>query len=354
MESNARTITLFPSGNTFEVAPGTSILGAAINAGLSLPYNCKTGICRGCRARVRQGVVNHGATDFDYLSEPEREGGYTLLCQASPETDCEIEVEELDDMTGIRPRLVPCRVIGMNRLAPDVMGLRLRLPMNEKMRFLAGQYIDILMDDGGRRSYSIATEPGIEGVVELELHVRQVAGGIFTSHVFTAMKMRDLLRFQGPLGTFFLRENSEKPILMLASGTGIAPIRAMLGYAVRKEIHRKRQITVYWGGRTRADLYLLDELTSLASQNPGITFIPVLSEPTESCGWTGRTGLVHRALIEDSASSLAQMQVYACGAPVMVEAARNDLVKSVGLPEGGFCGDAFLTEADRVRRAPEP
>ncbi|MEM5432753.1 CDP-6-deoxy-delta-3,4-glucoseen reductase [Cupriavidus oxalaticus] len=349
MESTARTITLCPSGNTFEATPGTSILGAAIEAGLSLPYNCRTGICRGCLARVRTGVVSHGATDFEYLSKPERDGGYALLCQATAETDCEIEVDELDDMTGIRPRLVPCRVIGMNRLAPDVMGLRLRLPMNEKMRFLAGQYIDILLDDGRRRSYSIATEPGVEGVVELELHVRNVPEGTFTNHVFTSMKIRDLLRFQGPMGTFFLRENSDRPILMLASGTGMAPIRAMLGYALRKGIHRQRPITVYWGGRTRADLYLLDELTALASQHPGLTFIPVLSEPAQSCAWAGRTGLVHRALIEDCASSLTDSQVYACGAPVMVEAARRDFVRECGLPEQEFFADAFVSEADRAR-----
>jgi len=354
MESNARTVKLLPSGNTFEVTPGANILGAAIDAGLSLPYSCKTGICRGCRARVRHGVVSHGATEFEYLSKPEREGGYALLCQASPETDCEIEVEELDDMTGIRPRLVPCRVIGMERLAPDVMGLRLRLPMNEKMRFLAGQYLDILLDDGRRRSYSIATDPGVEGVVELELHMRRVPGGTFTSHVFDSMKMRDLLRFQGPLGTFFLRENSEKPILMLASGTGMAPIRAMLDYALRKGIHRKRSITVYWGGRTRADLYLLDALTELARETPGVTFVPVLSEPTEACAWTGRTGLVHRAVIDDWASSLAKAQVYACGAPVMVEAARTDFVSEYGLPGEDFFADSFVSEADRLKPAAYP
>ncbi|RQR50012.1 CDP-6-deoxy-delta-3,4-glucoseen reductase [Burkholderia sp. Bp9140] len=351
MEATTRTITLVPSGHTFDVAPGESILGAGIKAGRSLPYSCKTGICRGCRARVRKGTISHGETAIGYLSMPEREQGYALLCQASPETDCEVEVDELDDMTGIRPRVVPCRVIGMSRLAPDVMGLRLRLPMNEKMRFLAGQYVDILTADGRRRSYSIATDPGIEGVVEIELHLRHVSGGSFTDHVFTSMKMRDLLRFEGPLGTFHLREDSTKPIVMLASGTGMAPILAMLRYALRKEIHRTRPITVYWGGRTRADLYLLDELNDLAGQHEGLTFVPVLSDPTTACGWQGRVGLVHHAVMDDCKVMLADAQVYACGAPVMVDAARRDFVEACGLPEQAFFADSFVSEADRVRSA---
>jgi CDP-4-dehydro-6-deoxyglucose reductase len=282
----------------------------------------------------------------------ERESGYALLCQASPDTDCEIEVEELDDLTGIRPRVVPCRVIAMSRLAPDVMGLRLRLPMNEKMRFLAGQYVDILLEGGRRRSYSIATEPGIEGVVEIELHMRNVPGGAFTNRVFTSMKARELLRFEGPLGTFHLREDSDKPILMLASGTGMAPILSMLRYAVRKEIHRTRPIAVYWGGRTRADLYALDELGEIAKANPSVTFVPVLSEPTQSCAWTGRTGFVHRALMDDCVSTLSQSQVYACGVPIMVESARRDFTETCGLPQHEFFADSFISEADRVESTP--
>ncbi|SCK14957.1 CDP-4-dehydro-6-deoxyglucose reductase [Variovorax sp. HW608] len=348
MASTARTITLRPSGNTFEVAPGEPILGAAIHAGLNVPYSCKNGICRGCRARVRDGVIDHCDTSFGYLSQLERDEGYALLCRAHAETDCEIEVEELDELNGIRARVVPCRVLGMDKRAPDVMVLRLRLPMNENMRFLAGQYVDILMSDGRRRSYSIANDPGIEGVIEIELHVRLVPGGAFTEHVFNSMKVRDLIRFEGPLGSFHLRESSDKPILMLASGTGIAPIKGMLAHALRKQIHRKRSITVYWGGRTRADLYLLDELTDLARSNPGLSFVPVLSEPTAACGWTGRTGFVHSALMEDCTASLAGSQVYACGAPVMVEAARSDFVETCGLPEDEFFADSFISEGDRA------
>lgn len=349
MGSTGKTITLQPSGHTFEVPEGSSILNAGIAAGLSLPYSCKTGLCRGCRAHVRSGAVNHGATDLEYLSGDERAAGYALLCQATPETECTIEVVELDELTGIRPRMVPCRVLKRDRLAPDVMRLRLRLPMNEKMRFLAGQYVDILLADGSRRSYSIATDPGVEGVIELDLHLRHVQGGVFTNHVFTSMKERELLRFEGPLGTFYLREASDKPILMLASGTGIAPIMAMVKYALRKQIQSVRPITVYWGGRARADLYLLDELTQLAKSHPGLSVVPVLSEPTPACAWTGRTGLVHRALMEDHPAGLARAQVYACGAPVMVEAARSDFVRQCALPAGEFFADSFLSEADRAR-----
>jgi CDP-4-dehydro-6-deoxyglucose reductase len=222
-----------------------------------------------------------------------------------------------------------------------VMGLR--LPMNENFRFLAGQYIDVLLKEAKRRSYSIANAPKPEGVTFLEVHVRHTPGGLFTDHVFSKAKVRDLLRFEGPLGTFYLREDSDKPIVMVASGTGFAPIKAMCEAAFERDL--KRPITLYWGCRARRDLYMLDVPASWQREN--FKFIPVLSDPTPECQWTGRTGFVHRAVMQDF-PDMSGVQVYACGAPVMVDAARADFGSQCGLPAEEFFADSFLTEADKV------
>jgi CDP-4-dehydro-6-deoxyglucose reductase len=252
-------------------------------------------------------------------------------------------VRELEGMAGIRPRMIPCRVEKLDKPAPDVAVLGLRLPMNENFRFLPGQYIDLLLKDGKRRSYSIAVPPRPEGVTYLELHVRHTPGGLFSDHLFSKAKVRDILRFEGPLGTFFLREDSDKPIVMVASGTGFAPIKAMCEAAFEKNL--SRPVTLYWGCRARRDLYMLD----LPQQwnRPSFSFVPVLSDPTPECNWSGRTGFVHRAVMQDFAD-MSGVEVYACGAPVMVDAARADFGSQCGLPAEAFFADSFLTEADKI------
>jgi len=339
-------VTLQPSGHRFEVAEGQNILQAGLDAGYSLPYSCRTGVCRTCRGTIREGTVDYGMVHPTYLPDSDKAKGYALLCQAKPLTDCGIELKELEGMAGICVRVVPCRVAKMERPAPDVVVLSLRLPMNENMMFLPGQYVDFLLKDGKRRSYSIASKPAVEGVTALELHIRHTPGGAFTDHVFKSMKERDILRFEGPLGTFYLREDSDKPIVMVASGTGFAPIKAMCESALEKGM--KRPITLYWGCRARRDLYMLDVPSSWRHAN--FKFIPVLSDPTPECGWTGRTGLVHRAVMEDL-PDLSGHQIYACGVPVMVNAARADFTATCKLPAEEFFADSFLTEADRMQPA---
>jgi CDP-4-dehydro-6-deoxyglucose reductase len=216
------------------------------------------------------------------------------------------------------------------------MLLQLKLPANERLQFLAGQYIEFLLKDGKRRSFSMATAPHADELIEL--HVRHVAGGQFTDHVFGKMKERDILRFEGPLGTFFLREDSDKPIVFVASGTGFAPIKAIIEHAVHKGI--ARPMTLYWGGRRPKDLYM----DALAKQWP-IKYVPVISEAQPEDAWTGRTGFVHRAVMEDF-PDLSAHQVYACGVPIMVDSARRDFVQKCGLPETEFYADSFTTEAD--------
>lgn len=336
-------VTLKPSGHSFEVEEGKNILQAGLDAGFMMPYSCRTGVCRTCRGTLQEGKVDYGMVHPTYLPDSDKAKGYALLCQAKPLSDLVIELRELEGMAGIRPRVIPCRVEKAERPAPDVTVLGLRLPMNENFRFLAGQYIDVLLKDGKRRSYSIANAPKPEGVTYLELHVRHTPGGLFTDHVFGKLKVRDILRFEGPLGTFYLREDTDKPIVMVASGTGFAPIKAMCESVLDRDL--KRPIILYWGCRARRDLYMLEYAKTF--ERPGLRFIPVLSDPTPECQWTGRTGFVHRAVMHDH-PDMSDVQVYACGAPVMVDAARADFSSQCGLPPEEFFADSFLTEADRI------
>ena len=327
-------VTLQPSGHSYEVGDGKSVLQAGLDAGYMLPYSCRAGVCRTCRATIVEGRVDYGLAHETYLPQSDRAKGLALLCQAKPLTDLTVEVREVH---GVRPRIIPCRVERFDKPAPDVAVLGLRLPMNEQFRFLAGQYIDILLKDGKRRSYSLATKPDANGVTALEIHVRATPGGLFTEQVFTKLKVRDLLRFEGPLGSFYLREESDKPIILLASGTGFAPIRSIIEYALEKKI--SRPMTLYWGGRLKRDLYQMD----IARSWPHVKFVPVISdEPYE-----GRTGFVHRAVMQDF-PDMSGMQVYACGAPIVVESARKDFSLSCRLPAEEFYADSFLTEADKA------
>ncbi|MEA3193218.1 MAG: CDP-4-dehydro-6-deoxyglucose reductase [Betaproteobacteria bacterium] len=333
----AHRITLQPSGHTYEAEEGKNVLQAGLDAGHMLPYSCRAGVCRTCRGTILEGKVDYGLVHDTYLPESDKAKGYALLCQAKPLSDLVIEVHEVK---GVRPRIIPCRVEKLDKPAPDVAVIGLRLPMNENFRFLAGQYIDFLLKEGKRRSFSLATRPDPAGVTALEIHVRHTPGGVFTDHVFEKLKVRDLLRFEGPLGSFYLREDSDKPIVMLASGTGFAPIKAICDYALERKI--ARPITLYWGGRLKRDLYMHE----LAGSWPHVKFVPVLSDEK----WQGRMGFVHRAVMEDF-PDMSGVQVYACGAPIVVESARRDFSQKCRLPENEFYADSFLTEADKAATA---
>ena len=334
----AHRVTLKPSGHSYEVEEGKTILQAGLDAGHMLPYSCRAGVCRTCRGTVVEGKVDYGLAHETYLPQSDRDKGYALLCQAKPLSDLVVEVREVH---GVRPRIIPCRVEKLEKPAADVAVLGLRLPMNENFRFLAGQYIDILLKDGKRRSYSLATKPDTGGVTALEIHVRLTPGGLFTEHVFTKLKVRDLLRFEGPLGSFYLRDESDKPMILLASGTGFAPIRSIIESALEKKLEQKRPMTLYWGCRVRQDLYQMELAQSWV--RPGFKFVPVLSDEK----WEGRTGFVHRAVMEDF-PDMSGMQVYACGAPIMVESARKDFSLQCKLPAEEFFADSFITEAEKA------
>jgi CDP-4-dehydro-6-deoxyglucose reductase len=329
-------ITLKPSGHSYEVPEGQNVLQAGLDAGFMLPYSCRSGVCRTCRGTVVEGKIDYGMVHPNYLPDSDKAKGYALLCQAKPLSDLVVEVREVK---GMRPRIIPCRVERLDKPAPDIAVIGLRLPMNENFRFLAGQYIDFLLKDGKRRSYSLATKPDPGGVTALEIHVRHTPGGLFTDHAFSKLKVRDLLRFEGPLGSFYLREDSDKPIVMLASGTGFAPIKAICELALEKKI--KRPMTLYWGCRLKRDLYMFEVAEKWHA--PGFKFVPVLSDEK----WGGRTGFVHRAVMEDF-PDMSGVQIYACGAPIVIESARRDFSAQCKLPPDEFYADSFLTEADKA------
>ena len=327
-------VTIKPSNHGFTVHDDETILEAALREGFVIAYGCRNGACGTCKGRILGGTVDYGKYQEHALPDAEKRAGLALFCQARALSDLTIECREIGAVRDIQIRTLPCRVQKMEKVGPEVMVLHLKLPANERLQFLAGQYIDILMKDGKRRSLSMANPPHDDAF--LQLHLRNY-GGPLSNYVFSGMKEKEVLRFEGPLGTFFLREDSQKPIILLASGTGFAPIKAIIEHAIYKEI--KRSLTLYWGARVRSDLYM-NELAARWERDHGIKYVPVLSEALPSDHWTGRTGLVHRAVMDDF-PDLSGYQVYACGAPVMVEAAHKDFTSQRGLPEDEFFSDAF-------------
>ena len=334
------TVTIQSSGHAFTVNDGETVLAAALREGIVIAYGCRHGACGTCKGRLLEGTVNYGTYQEHAMSEAEKSAGMALFCQAKPLADLTIQCREIGAaVKGIQIKMLPARVVKMQRAAPDVMLLDLKLPAQERLRFLAGQYIDLLLQGGIRRSFSMANAPRDDGF--LQLHLRDYAGP-FSQHVFGVMKEKDIIRFEGPFGTFFLREESAKPIVLVASGTGFAPIKAIVEHALATGV--ARPMTLYWGCRVRSDLYM-HELAETWHREGKLRYVPVLSEAPASDNWSGRTGFVHRAVMEDF-PDLSGHQVYACGAPVMVEAAHRDFTSKCGLPDEEFFSDSFTPAAE--------
>jgi CDP-4-dehydro-6-deoxyglucose reductase len=338
-------VTLKTSGKQFTVTQDETLLEAALRQGINLPYGCKNGACGSCKGKVLEGKVSHGQHSESALSKADETSGGILFCCSHPQSDLLIEAREVQGAGDIAIRKVPCRVNTISKPSSDVAILKLQLPAAERFQFLAGQYIEFLLKDGQRRAYSIANSPDQEG--PLELHIRHLPGGVFTDFVFgvsnPALKEKDILRFEGPLGSFFLREDSKKPIIFLAAGTGFAPIKSIIEQMQAKKIDRS--IHLYWGGRRPSDLYLSDLCKTWEKEIPNFQYIPVISDDLPEDAWQGRTGFVHEAVIEDH-PNLKDFQVYACGAPVMVNAARTDFSAKCQLPEEEFFADSFTSAAD--------
>ncbi|MBB1160491.1 CDP-6-deoxy-delta-3,4-glucoseen reductase [Aquariibacter albus] len=339
------TVTLQPSGRQFQVARDEPVLAAAIREGVGLPYGCRDGACGSCKSRLLEGRVIHGAHQLKALTVEEEEAGWMLSCCAAPQCDLVIEARSVPGAGEFPVQKVPVRVRSLDKPTADVAILHLQLPATTRFQYHPGQYVEFILRDGARRSYSMANAPAAEGAAAdagLELHIRHMPGGKFTDHVFGAMKEKDILRMEGPFGSFYLREGS-KPIVLLASGTGFAPIQAIVQQMRAKGIDRPA--VLYWGGRRAADLYRDAWAREAAATMPNLRYVPVLSEAEP--GWTGRTGFVHEAVMADL-PDLSGHEVYACGAPVMVSAAQRDFILQCRLPDEAFFADSFTSEADKA------
>lgn len=335
-------VTVQPSNRSFTVDAGETILAAGIRSGVGLPYGCKDGACGSCKCKKLEGTVVHGAHQAKALSAEEESAGWMLTCCAVPQTDVLLESRQVTALGAMPIKKLPTRVTTMTRVSPDVMVLQLQLPANDNFSWRAGQYVEFILRDASRRSYSMANAP--HSGTGLELHIRHMPGGKFTDHVFGAMKEKEILRIEGPYGSFFLREESDAPIILLASGTGFAPVKALLEHMQRLE--SKRPVTLYWGGRRPQDLYMDGWVRELMPAMPQLRYVPVVSDALPEDAWAGRTGFVHRAVLEDH-PDLSGYQVYACGAPIVVDSARADFTTQAGLPADEFYADAFTSEADK-------
>ena len=323
----------------FSCADENPVLDGALEAGYEIPYSCRSGICGSCRGKIVSGNVV-GGSGAGVLTEEERRDGHVLLCQARPCSDLTIAVRDVHRREQSSIKRVTAKVYRVTRAAPDVTVLQLRFPAGTKVRFKAGQYLRAYLEDGTFRNFSMANPPHQNDGVEL--HIRHVPGGRFSQHVADGLAVGQPLTVSLPYGDFFLRDEGDGPIILLASGTGFAPIKSIVEEAIK---HRQsRSMVLYWGARRLEDLYRIDLPRKWAAQLPWFNFVPVLSEAGPADGWEGRTGLVHQAVMKDF-GALNDHDVYACGAPVMIHAARQAFVGERGLDRDAFYCDAFVATA---------
>ncbi len=338
----AFTVTNQDSGRVFGIRNDETVLDAALRHGFSLPYSCRNGTCAACMADLIEGEVKLDPYDKTALSDAQLESSKILLCRTRPQSDLVISAGEVEALDSISIQTLPCRVSSLTRLTHDVMDIALALPRDTVFNYIAGQYIDIILRDGRRRGFSIAAAPRIGG--DLHLQVRQVPNGRFTTQIFKGMKVRDILRFEGPLGTFFLRDSAKHAIL-IGGGTGFAPLNAMI------EAHlaagEPRPLHLFWGVRTERDFYHLDRIENWQDAWRGtFQFTPVISEPGNSKSWQGATGWIHDAVLE-CYPDLSGHQVYASGPPPMIEAIRGTFAAH-RLAEDDLFYDSFEFSSDSL------
>jgi CDP-4-dehydro-6-deoxyglucose reductase len=326
------------SGRTFTVKANETVLDAAIRQGIVLAYGCRNGVCGTCRGRLVEGQVNYASGQPDALDNENLGEDAVILCQAQPLSNLVIEAQEIDAAQDIPVRHLPCRVARHDMLANDVMRIYLKQPDNQRLQFLAGQYINILLEDGRQRAFSLANAPHDDEY--LELHVRRVDDGEYTGYLFSELEDKAIMRIEGPLGTFFLREHSTRSIILMAGGTGFAPIKSIIEHALSENIQRPMHF--YWGVRAEQDLYLKDLPEQWAREHENFHYTPVLSEP--GADWTGRSGYVHQAIADDF-DDLSGYEVYTAGPPVMVEAGARTFAK-LGLPLEYYFSDSFEYSKD--------
>jgi CDP-4-dehydro-6-deoxyglucose reductase len=340
------TVTVQPAGHTFQTEADEAILEAGLRQGIALPYGCRGGACGACAATIASGEVHYPVRMPKGLSTADQANGKALLCMAYATSDLTLEMPNVGAASDLEVKILPVRVEKMRKLADDVMELTLKLPESERLRFFAGQYIDILLKDGKRRGFSLANAPSDDRY--LELHIRHVPGGQFTGHVFNEMQEKAILRIEGPLGSFYLRESS-RPLILMGGGTGFAPLKGMLEQLMTQGLDQP--VHLYWGVRAKADLYMDSVVRTWVSRHPQLTYVPVLSDPQPEDQWEGRTGWVHAAVAADF-SDFAGYDVYLSGPPPMVQAAKTAFLAQ-GLPEAQLFYDAFDYSPDTLKAMQE-
>ncbi len=331
----AHTVTIQSSGHRFQVENGEKVLDAALRQGVILPYGCRNGACGSCMGYVTRGAVHYPDGTPLALGEHDITAGRALFCQARASSDLEIMVREVDAARDIEVKTFPCRVEKLEHLAHDVIRVYLKLPSSDRMQFLAGQYIDVLIQGHEPRAFSIANAPHSDEFIEL--HIRFVAGGLFTEQVFHSMREKAIWRIRGPLGTFFLREDTERPAILIGGGTGFAPLKGILEHAFETGINKP--LHLFRGVRALRDLYLNELPQQWLAEHPNFSYTPVLSEPLDTDTWNGHTGYVTDAVVA-AYPDLSGHDIYMSGPPVMVESGHRLFLRH-GLDESRFFSDAF-------------
>ena len=330
------------NNQSFVCKPDESILDAALRQNIQLPYGCRGGRCGSCIGDLLQGEIAYPNGQPKGISDQEHGEGKVLFCQARAKSDLLIEARVIDVPKGVVVRKMPARVHELKKLAADVIGLKLKIPSNDRLQFLPGQYMDFILDEGRRRSFSLANAPHEDQF--LEFHIRHVDGGYFTPLVFAELKKKALLRIEGPLGRFYLRKDSKEPIIMMGGGTGIAPLRSMILQMIATGTNQA--IHLFWGVRALKDAYLVDEIGQWLKKCPALKFTLVLSEPEP--GDTKQmpvdlglveSGYVHEALIR-TYPDLSAYVVYMSGPPPMIDAARAVFLQQ-GMVKDKLFSDAF-------------
>ncbi len=327
------TVTLLPSNQSFQCETDESILDAALRNDFIVPYGCQGGACGACVVKVKEGDFNYPDGEPSALTADNKAKNEAFLCQAYAASDITIEVELETDVAA--SKILPVKVVKKNQLTHDIVQLFLKLPAGENLDFHAGQYIDFLLKDGKKRSFSLACPPNKDNL--LELQIRHVEDGYFTDIVFNQMNVDEIMRIEGPLGTFFLRSDNNRPIIMMGGGTGFAPLKGMIEEVVANDL--KLDIHLFWGVRAKRDLYMLDLIQSWQETLPNFTFTPILSEPMESDDWQGKVGFVHQAVVE-AYPNLSAHDLYMCGPPVMIDASRTAVINN-GLNADNMYSDSF-------------
>ncbi|HEY7378913.1 MAG TPA: 2Fe-2S iron-sulfur cluster-binding protein [Steroidobacteraceae bacterium] len=337
-------VTLLPEGRTFTVRQDESILDAALNVGINLPHSCKGGSCASCRAKVVSGSIHYPFGQPAGISADEVAQGYALLCEARPTSNVSVNIREIRLADDIQIKDLPCRIARKERLAPDVMALFLQLPAIETFHYLPGQYLDVMLPGERRRSFSIASPP--HDSRPLELHVRRAPGGEFTQRVFADLGERSLLRIEGPLGQFGYTHVAKTPALLIGGGTGFAPLKAIIRHVLEKGL--ARDLHLFWGVRTRVDLYEHERVLEWTRAHPNLRYTPVLSDIAADDPWQGRRGFVHEVVFEQY-PELASHEVYVSGPPALVEAVKSGALQR-GLASERLHFDSFEYAPDALAK----